>query len=117
MFSKVVVLLNVNHLFTAPFGTIHRFSLYQSTGIFTSKMQSAMTYAWERVLHVRGCVRKSNYVPLALLCSVDATGFRLDKKKKIFTHLNRCVKDAKVRGAPNKNQGGKREAIVVRDRQ
>lgn len=82
MFSKVVVLLNVNHLFTAPFGTIHRFSLYQSTGIFTSKMQSAMTYAWERVLHVRGCVRKPNYVPLALLCSVDATGFRLDKKRR-----------------------------------
>lgn len=63
-----------------------------------------MTYAWERVLHVR-CVRKPiNYVPLALLCSVDATGFRLDKKA--FTHLNRCVKDAKVR-VLNKNQGKK----------
>lgn len=62
-----------------------------------------------------GCNRKPDCPPLPLCCSIDATDVRLGKKSGNFLIGTECGKRAKARGAPHKNQGEKRKAIVLRD--
>lgn len=63
-------------------GTIHRFSLYPSTGTLSSKNQGAMTCVCKSLMHVRGCDRKLDYLPLPLWHSMDVTGRRLGRKSE-----------------------------------
>lgn len=62
-----------------------------------------------------GCNRKSDCPPLPLCCSIDATDVRLGKKSGNLLTGTACGKHAKARGAPRKNQGRKRKAVVLRD--
>lgn len=107
-----VVLLNVNHLFTVPFGTIHRFSVYLSPGTLSTKKQGTMASAWGNM--PRGTTMGSLITCLFHSCVHRCYFFQAGQEKRAFTHLNGCVKPTKARSTPNKSQGKRREAIVLR---